>query len=299
MGQSAVTTFSLTVSTSNGTFSIPRTFSSITLDGRESKVIVTDYTFGASSKLLYSTASIFFAGQIGDRDVLFLFGDSNQQHEFAIDLKGSPNVTADNRIAASSDNSGLTTIGILGNFTGLITVFDSESQLVLYSDTDTAGTFFAPLIPSQDAEGDTATFSNYWQFGSNTTVLVGGPYLVRNATVAGSQLQLRGDLNESVLLTVFSPPEITSVTWNGEEVEPLSNANSTPGRFTGQLSMKLSSTAITIPQLSGWKFADSLPEIQTSFSDDTWVIANHTSTNIPFKPFYGDGRVLYGCDYGL
>ncbi|KAL5482805.1 hypothetical protein ACEPAI_9400 [Sanghuangporus weigelae] len=295
----AVTTFSLTVSTSNGTFSIPRTFSSITLDGRESKVIVTDYTFGNSSNLLYSTAAVFFAGQIGNRDVLFLYGDSSQQHEFAVDLKGSSNVTADSRIASTADASGLTTIGILGNVTGLITIFDSESQLILYGDTDTAGTFFAPVIPSQDTEGDTAIFNNYWQFGSNTSVLVGGPYLVRNATISGSQLQLRGDLNESVLLTVFTPEEVTSVTWNGQEIEPLNSAGSTPGSFTAQLSMNLSSTAITVPQLTNWKFAGSLPEIQANFSDESWTIANHTSTNSPFKPFYGDGRVLYGCDYGF
>ncbi|KAL5524689.1 hypothetical protein ACEPAF_9834 [Sanghuangporus sanghuang] len=296
---STVTTFSLTVSTSNGTFSIPRTFSSITLDGRESKVIVTDYTFGTSSKLLYSTTAVFFAGQIGNRDILFLYGDSSQQHEFAVDLKGSSNVTADSRIASTADASGLITIGILGNVTGLITIFDSESQLVLYGDTDTAGTFFAPVIPSQDTEGDTAIFNNYWQFGSNTSVLIGGPYLVRNATISGSQLQLRGDLNESVLLTVFTPEEVTSVTWNGQEVEPLNSAGSTPGSFTAQLSMNFSSTAIIVPQLTNWKFADSLPEIQANFSDNSWTVANHTSTNIPFKPFYGDDRVLYGCDYGF
>jgi hypothetical protein len=28
-------------------------------------------------------------------------------------------------------------------------------------------------------------------------------------------------------------------------------------------------------------------------------VANHTTTKIPFRPYYGDGRVLYGCDYGL
>jgi hypothetical protein len=42
-----------------------------------------------------------------------------------------------------------------------------------------------------------------------------------------------------------------------------------------------------------------LPEIQSSFNDDSWTIANHTTTNIPLKPYYGDGRILYGCDYGF
>ena len=296
----AVTNFNLTVSTSNGSFSIPRTVSSITLNGRQSKVIVTDYPFGKSSKLLYSTASVFYAGQIGTRDVVFLYGDSDQEHEFALNLQGSRNATTMiNGITTSVDSYGVTTFSIVGNVTGLVTVVDSDSQLVLYSDTDTAGTFFAPVIPSRDTEGDSGTFSNYWQFGSNSSVLVGGPYLVRNATISGSQLQLRGDLNESIILTVFAPPEVTSVTWNGEEVEPLSSANSSNGKFIAQLSTSLSTAAIRVPQLTNWKFADSLPEIQSSFSDESWTIANHTTTNIPDKPLYGDGRVLYGCDYGL
>ncbi|KAF8572638.1 glycoside hydrolase family 35 protein, partial [Ramaria rubella] len=80
--------FTITVGTSQGTLTIPRTTRNITLDGRQSKVIVIDYTFG-SSKLLYSTASILFAGKIGSRDVLFLFGDSNQDHEAALQLTGS------------------------------------------------------------------------------------------------------------------------------------------------------------------------------------------------------------------
>ncbi|KAI1781617.1 hypothetical protein LXA43DRAFT_1105617 [Ganoderma leucocontextum] len=45
-------------------------------------------------------------------------------------------------------------------------------------------------------------FESFWQFGTNTTVLVGGRYLVRNATISGGTLALRGNLNASVPLTV-------------------------------------------------------------------------------------------------
>ena len=54
----------------------------------------------------------------------------------------------------------------------------------------------------------------------------------------------------------------------------------------------------TLPEIGDWKFADSLPEIRPGFSDALWTIASHTTTNCPRKPYYGDGRVLYGCDYG-
>lgn len=266
---------------------------------------MTDYKFG-NSRALYSTASVIFAGQIGKRDVLFLFGDSDQAHEAAIPLAGSPGVRTTNPAfkfsSAADDSSNTTIISIQSGVQGLITVWDSDTQLVLFSDTDTAGTFFAPVIPSTAPSGDSATFSNYWQFGSNTTVLIGGPYLVRNASISGPTLNLRGDLNTSTELTIIAPPQVTRVTWNGQAVPTNARASRSltqVGGIIGQVNTRISPSSVRIPKLTNWKFADSLPEIQAGFSDEDWVEANHTATNIPNKPVYGDGRVLYGCDYGL
>ena len=72
--------FELTVPTSNGTLTLPQKSSGIALDGRQSKLVITDYSFGKNSSVLYTTASIFFAGTIGTRDVLFLYGDADQTH---------------------------------------------------------------------------------------------------------------------------------------------------------------------------------------------------------------------------
>ena len=55
---------------------------------------------------------------------------------------------------------------------------------------------------------------------------------------------------------------------------------------------------LQLPELTGWKYKDSLPEIKTDFDDAEWIVAEKTSTNINVKPRFGDGRVLYGCDYG-
>ena len=52
----------MTFPTSQGSITAPQTSDGIVLNGRQSKVIVADYTFGASSHVLYSTASIFFGG---------------------------------------------------------------------------------------------------------------------------------------------------------------------------------------------------------------------------------------------
>src|SRR5882757_6342074 len=66
---SAITTFKLNVTTQDGPLQIPVVVPAITLGGRESKVVVTDYTFGSSSRLLFSTAQIFYASTIDKRDI--------------------------------------------------------------------------------------------------------------------------------------------------------------------------------------------------------------------------------------
>ena len=268
--------------------------STIALDGRQSKVIVTDYTFG-KSKLLYSTASIFFAGIIDSRDVLFLFGDSSQSHEAALYFTGTSMVKPSSSSVTISTNSTskLSTVTFLPGIKGLVTIWESDSQIVLFSDSVTAATFWAPVVPGS------SSLSSYWQLGSNETVLVGGPYLVRNVTFENQELALTGDLNASAVLTVIAPRNVMTVSWNGAVISQISRASKSSAMITGHLDMKLKANAVHVPKLDKWKFADSLPEIQSTFSDASWITANHTTTNSILPPLYGDGRVLYGCDYGL
>ncbi|GJJ10923.1 hypothetical protein Clacol_005152 [Clathrus columnatus] len=284
--------FRLQVETSIGTLVLPRTVPSISLNGRQSKVIVTDYSFG-DSKLLYSTASIFFAGKIGSRDVLFVYGDSDQNHELALYLdRQSTSFTQTSassvRFASSSDDE-LDTISILAGTSGFVTLWESTTQLILFADPITAATFWAPVVPGP-------SLNNYWQFGSNDTILVGGPYLVRNVTVENNHtLHLTGDLNSSVPLTIFAPDGVNSVSWNNDLV----HTSRQGAALVGQVTMKELQFTKPPTVLDNWKFADSLPEVDTEFSDDDWIVANHTTTNIIIPPLFGDGRVLYGCDYGF
>ncbi|KAI0632367.1 glycoside hydrolase superfamily [Trametes polyzona] len=297
--------FNITVPTSKGAFSIPQTTEGIALNGRQSKVIVTDYTFGARSSVLYSTASIFFAGTIGGRDVLFLFGDSEQSHEASIIFTGNGTriQSAHAGFASTSDAQQPPIVTIFPGVTGLVTIWDSDTQLVLFADTTTAATFWAPPIRQETCE-TVSGFENFWQFGTNTTVLVGGPYLVRNATLDdnGHTLALRGDLNASVALTVIAPPSVQAVTWNGQRVDDLRAATAPHGHggfLTGHLNPRASIKGIQTPKLTGWKYADSLPEVKPGFDDSKWVVADHTTTNITHKRMFGDGRILFGCDYGF
>ncbi|KAH9891918.1 glycoside hydrolase superfamily [Cubamyces lactineus] len=291
--------FKLTIPSSRGPLDIPQHVPDISLNGRQSKVIVSDYTFGASGSLLYSTAPIFFAGTIGPRDVLFVYGESDQSHELSVELRGSGARINSKRVLYTESRDAITTISISPQpgWNGLLTLWESSTQLILFADPTTTATFWAPPVraPTKNTVPGLETF---WQFGTNTTVLVGGPYLVRNATLedGGRVLAIRGDLNASVPLAVVAPESVKSVTWNGARVSVRTTGT---GMLSGRLNVSPKIKQVKVPQLKGWKYADSLPEVKDGYDDSNWVVADHTSTNITIPPAFGDGRVLYGCDYGF
>ncbi|KAJ6517287.1 glycoside hydrolase family 35 protein [Mycena vitilis] len=295
----ATVDFKLSVDTLQGTLKLPLVAPAITLGGRESKVIVTNYRFG-SSVLTYSTASVLFAGVIDGRDVLFLHGPTEQAHEFALPLTGTPNPWLHAGAPASAFVvrqvlAGVgTVISTLPGLDGLVTVYDSDTQLVLLADARTAATFWAPALSATEDP-----FGAFWGVGTNDSVLVGGPYLVRDAALEadGARLALRGDLKEGVRLTVVGPKSVRSITWNGMDVGGGDLVAGSVRRFG--LEPRVALAAVRVPELEGWRYADSLPEIRSDFDDEGWIAASHTKTNVPEKMWYGDGRVLYGCDYGF
>ncbi|PPQ66179.1 hypothetical protein CVT24_000156 [Panaeolus cyanescens] len=304
----ATITFKLDVSSSQGPLQLPLVADAITLGGRESKVIVTDYSFGKSSRLLYSTSPVLYAGTIDNRDVIFLHGNSLHQHEIALSLTGIPNPVQPNPLVKvttthGSVKKGTTVVTFMAGLQGFATVYDSSTQLVLYADTPTATTFWSPVLPGKTND----PFKNFWGIGTNSSILVGGPHLVRAASISGgTQLKLRGDLKEDVALTVIAPKAVKSITWNDQPValDPRAGGliSKNRGAFVGKLRVRevVKGAGVKVPKLSGWKFKDSLPEVSSSgFDDSEWIVANKTSSNIPHPPVYGDGRYLYGCDYGF
>lgn len=305
----------MNLETEVGVISFPRYIDGIPLGGRQSKVVVVNYPFGGASKLLTSTAQVYFAGMIDGRDVLILYGDASQAHETTIythntymgrnafpQSKYSERVIFHERNALERGHT-TTTIEFLEGIEGIITAIDNSQQLVLYADTDTVATFWAPTIAG--AADD--PFRNFWGIGTNQSILISGPHLVRNASITGNDLALYGDLKEEVRLTIVVPKHIRTMSWNGMDIAPDLQAASEVSAFGGVFVATLSPRAIVadsrqslvVPKLGPWKYRDGLPEIRSGFDDSDWILANHTSTNIPYKPYYGDGRVLYGCDYGL
>ncbi|CAE6466068.1 unnamed protein product [Rhizoctonia solani] len=306
-------TFSSSLDPSPDMHSIPLTIPSIALSGRASKVLLRNVSYG-SSRLAWSTASILYAGKMGNRDVLFLYGPSSEGHEFAVPLHKQGSETAGNGIAqmsqhisvsqhTSSDSQRVSVVTVLPGNIGLVTIFETPSQLVLFADSETAGNFWAPVLTSQGKDSSTEDpYSNFFQFGTNSTVLVGGPYLVRDAQLSSKgELSLRGDLEKESMLTVIAElGAVRRVFWNGIPVDTMlqDSSASTSGVLRFLVSPRLRTADIKVPKLTGWRYQDSLPEVQEGYDDSKWIVANKTSTNIPERPYLGD-KVLYGCDYGF
>ncbi|KAL8286247.1 hypothetical protein RQP46_004735 [Phenoliferia psychrophenolica] len=277
-------TLSMSIDTKTGSVSLPP----VSLTGRESKVVSADLAIGKSTYLRYTTASILYAGTIGSRDVVFLYdrlGDTSTT-SFVTPKNSSSS------IGPASFTSSFT-LDISTSTPGLSAHTVSESLLVLYADADTAGTFWNPLIPSK------STFENFYSFGTNETVLVGGPYLVRNASISGATLEIQGDLDatQSTTLTVFAPSHITNLKWNGLSVQLDNSSSLVPfGALVGTVTPTVAT--ISLPALVDWSYKDSLPEAELSFDDSKWTQIKPGKLNNPFPPFYGD-LWLYACEYGF
>ena len=285
----------------SGELQLPLVYDHFTLRNRTTELIVTDLPFGTSSFLVYTSAPILIAGVMGGRDVMVLYGDDTQGYEAVVRLIGIPReIATDPRISMVNSESVVgngTLITFLPGIKGLVEVWDSDLQLVLYCDSVTATTFHAPVIP----ENSDNPFREYWGIGSNTSVLVGGPHLVRNATFENGQLSLQGDIQEDTILRLIGLPSSTrSITWNGMEIEAVTAVGSSPSIRTGLIRQREGVSEPKAPGILGpWKYRDSLPEITADFDDSEWIHAMNTTTNSPYVPWFGDGPVLYACDYGF
>ncbi|QRW09228.1 glycoside hydrolase family 35 protein [Ceratobasidium sp. AG-Ba] len=282
--------FKLHVSTSRGNLTIPTiSGSSIMLNGRDSKIVVTDFTFG-NKTLLYSTAEVLSHATVDGRELLALWLPQNESGEFVI--KGG---SVSRKVATGTTPTFATT--------------DSNDLLVSYTQGDSAAViqfddFTALLVPRTTA----------WKFWAPTLtadpfspadklVFVTGPYLVRAASLSknGALLELSGDADSATAVEVFASSKVTALHWNGQN---LSFTRTSYGSLKGKtpslditgsnLSAKLADTL-----KSGWKVADGLPERFANYSDSGagWKLANKTTTPNPTKP--STLPVLYADDYGF
>jgi hypothetical protein len=144
----------------------------------------------------------------------------------------------------------------------------------------------------------TGSFAQFAEFGSNNTVVVGGPFLVRTASLQGKTLQLTGDTDAANPLVIYGLGSDTTVTWNGESVKvTVDNLGALSGTLSGPSS---SATSYKPPVLSTWKYKDSLPEITSTFDDSRWTTANKTTSFLAFPKYPQSNPELLGeQDYGF
>ncbi|KAH6645415.1 putative beta-galactosidase B [Truncatella angustata] len=279
---STVETFTINVNTSAGALTIPQYGTEITINGHQSKIIVTDFAFGSKS-LLYSTAEVLTYAIIDGKEVLALWVPTGESGEFTIDGVRTASVATCNGCANVKIYSGESniTVSFMQN-AGMSTLELGDGSKVVLLDRSAAYLFWSPSLDNNPLEA------------GNNTVLVHGPYLVRTATIDNQALALTGDVANATTITVFAPKDVCSVTWNGKKLDIKPSKS-------GALTASLDGGAhFTLPELSGWAYADSLPEIQSNYSADSkaWVAATNTNTSNPTVPALNN-PVLYVDDYQI
>ncbi|THX59120.1 hypothetical protein D6D06_02345, partial [Aureobasidium pullulans] len=275
----AITNFSVHLNTTMGAITVPN----VQLNGRQSKIIVTDYHF-ANHTLLYSSADILTYASFRNQAVLVMYLQAGQTGEFA--FKEDVNISA-------SENVVFTSSRVPGNNTGTYLRFSwtqtsgkavvqfTNGVLLYLLDIPTAWTFFAPPTISDP------------NAGSDNQIFVIGPYLVRNATQNGSVVEINGDNTNTTIVEVYvGDPCVKTISWNNRILATNQTAHgSLVASLTG-----IQDRAVDLPSLSIWSAADSLPEIAKSYDDSSWKVCNKSSTLSPVRPL--TLPVLYSSDYG-
>lgn len=274
----AVTNFAITVRTSAGDVTIP----DVQLNGRQSRWVVTDYSIGKET-LLYSTAEILTYGMFETPVVVFYLKEG-QKGEFAF-KSSQGNVTFQTFGTASdlkAESAGKSTKYTKFTYTqgkGATTVRFSNGVLAYLLDVPSAWTFFAPPTASDP------------QIDADQQIFVLGPYLVRSGSVAGDTVSITGDNANSTAIEVYAGQSASKIVWNGIQL----STSKTP---YGSLVAKIPGAEerkISLPVLSDFRVADSIPEAAPSFNDEDWVVANKTTTISPVQPL--TLPVLFSSDY--
>ncbi|MFF7946074.1 beta-galactosidase [Streptomyces griseorubiginosus] len=245
----------------------------ITLDGRDSHVIVANYRLGAA-QLQYSTSELMTDATIGDRDVAVLYGGTDSDGETVLRYASQPTVTATGGAVTTTWDA--TTGDLRLNYT--------HKGLIRVSVTAAGQRPLLLLV------GDKATAKTFWRQDTATgPVLVRGTHLLRTATSLdkGRTVALTGDNADDKNIEVFT--SAAHVTWNGRPVKTGAGRS-----LTGEIP---TAAAIHLPTLTNWKHAEESPEAAPGFDDTSWQVADMTTTN----SVSGINKlpVLYADDYGF
>ncbi|GGK69294.1 beta-galactosidase [Streptomyces flaveus] len=214
----------------------------ITVDGRDAKLLVAGYDLSKTQRLVYSTSEIMTHAQIADRDVALLYGREGEVGETVLRYAERPEVTVLEGDVTTTWDAERGDLRLNYTHKGLARVLVNGMELLI---------------------ADTAETAHWWQQDTATgPVLVRGPSLVRTAELAGNTLKLTGDSTEAAKIEVIA--DAKKVTWNGRKV-----------------AVTRAPRPIELPELTTWKYKEEAPESAPGFDDSTWTTADHLTANNP------------------
>ena len=280
---SADLTFTLPLSISDGTYTVPQT-GSLRLNGRDMKVLVAGYSMD-SQHLVYTTSHLMTHAAIGGQDIAVLTGRPGDDGETVLryaPAEGSgPAVTVlEGSGVTSSWDPATGDLRINYSLDGVLRVRvepagGARPLLLLMMDDDASATFWRCDTPAG-------------------AVLVNGPELVRSVTVNGAAAALRGDTSAPATLEVWAPRRPYILTWNDH---PVPAAATDSGSVVSRAPLA-GPAAVTLPALGGWKLATENPESAPGFDDTAWTVANAITSNST-TPVPAGQPVLFADDYGF
>ncbi|GME50601.1 Glycosyl hydrolase family 35 [Neofusicoccum parvum] len=280
------TPYRLTVPTSAGNLTVPQLGGTLTLNGRDSKIHVTDYDVGGTN-LIYSSAEIFTWKKYEGRTVLLLYGGEGELHEFALPSSAG-NCTAEGEGVTIHSKGSMTVVQWQVEPTRRVVHLGNGLEVYLLWRND-AYNYWVLDLPAPEPIG------NYYS-STKTSVIVKAGYLLRSAVFSGGALHLTGDTNSTTELEIISgiPPDCSAVTLNSEA---LSTVSLGVGRL--QTSVQYNAPTVRLPDLHSldWKYVDSLPEISTTYDDSNWIECVLLKSNNPRN--LTTPASLYAGDYGF
>ncbi|CAH0003800.1 unnamed protein product [Clonostachys byssicola] len=280
----------LTVPTKLGQFKVPQLGGSLTLEGRDSKIHVTDYPVG-NTTLIYSTAEILAWRGFPSKTVLLLYGSDQETHEFALPRGlGCPTVVEGPPVKCQPDES-ISVINAVLRPGRRVLRFNSSLEIYLLERSE-AYKYWVVDVP---APPPVERFTSPSRLASTElSVIVRGGYLIRSATFNATSLYLSGDVNSTTEIEIVGAPRVPEqLFFNGKAIETLVEA----ARVTGIV--QYTSPNITLPTLSQlhWHHIDSLPEISAQYNDENWIICNKLYSNNTRN--LTTPTSLYAGDYGF
>jgi beta-galactosidase GanA len=250
-----------------GAYTVPQS-GPLTVAARDAKLVLASWTL-AGAPLVYTTSHLMT--RAGDMAVLT--GPAGDQGEIVVNYPERPVVTG----ATTSYDAA----------SGDLLVSYTHSGLAAITVTPAAGAPLTLLV----ADDDTA--ATIWSSGTaDGAVIVSGPALLRRAEIRGPLLFLTGDTSGPTTISIWAPPPVRQVRWNGR---PVRVGAGVAGALTARLD---GPPPVALPALAGWRYRDENQESDPAFDDSGWTAAD-AATSSSITPVPAGQPVLFADDYGF